>query len=73
MCFVQNFTDGRNSQMEDHVLLNIQVVECKPGETCFPALESQYYGMGLGWVFLQVICNIQLKNIDYNRILFVLL
>ena len=55
MCFVQKFTDGRNAQMENLVLLNIQVVECKREETCWPELESQYYGMGLGYVFFKVV------------------
>ena len=62
MCFVQKFKDGRNSQMDDHVLLNIQVIECKPDETCDPAMESQYYGWGLGYVFFYIICNIQIKE-----------
>jgi hypothetical protein len=48
--------------MDDHVLLNIQVIECKPDETCDPAMESQYYGWGLGYVFFYIICNIQIKE-----------
>ena len=37
--------------MKDHVHLNIQIVQCKPEETCYPAKESQFYGMGLGYVY----------------------
>ena len=55
MCFVdQNM--ARNSQMQDHVLLNIQIVRCKPDEICNPAKESQYYGRGLGYVFFHRNC-----------------
>ena len=51
MCFVTE-NMARNSQMQDHVLLNIQVIRCKPDEFCDPAKDSQYYGQGLGYVFL---------------------
>ena len=46
MCFVTQDM-GRNSMNQD-VLLNIQIVQCKPGEICEQQRESQYYGMGLG-------------------------
>ena len=48
MCFVTQDM-GRNSMNQD-VLLNIQIVRCKPGEICEQQRESQYYGMGLGYV-----------------------
>ena len=48
MCFVTQDM-GRNSMNQD-VLLNIQIVQCKPGEICEQQRESQYYGMGLGYV-----------------------
>ena len=51
MCFVTE-NMGRSSQMQDHVLLNIQIIGCKPDEFCNPAKESQYFGRGLGYVFL---------------------
>ena len=46
MCFVTQDM-GRNSMNQD-VLVNIQIVRCKPGEICEQQRESQYYGMGLG-------------------------
>ena len=49
MCFV-DVNMGRNSENQ-HVLGNIQIVQCKPNEICDPARESQYYGRGLGYVF----------------------
>ena len=56
MCFV-NFNMARSNQMQDHVLLNIQIVRCKPDEICDPASpdssESQYYGNDLGYVFFK--------------------
>ena len=48
MCFVTQDM-GRNSMNQD-ILMNIQVVQCKPGEICEQQRESQYYGMGLGYV-----------------------
>ena len=54
MCFVTQDM-GRNSMNQD-VLLNIQVVQCKPGEICEQQRESQYYGMGLGYVFFHHTC-----------------
>ena len=51
MCFVTE-NMARNSQMQDHVLMNIQIIRCKPDEFCNPAKESQYYGQGLGYVSL---------------------
>ena len=50
MCFVK-FNMARSNQMQDHVLLNIQIVRCKPDEICDPAKESQYLGHDLGYVF----------------------
>ena len=50
MCFV-NLNMARSNQMQDHVLLNIQIVRCKPDEICDPAKESQYLGHDLGYVF----------------------
>ena len=52
MCFV-NFNMARSNQMQDHVLLNIQIVQCKPDEICEPAKESQYLGHDLGYVFFK--------------------
>ena len=54
MCFV-DVNMGRNSENQ-HVLLNIQIVRCKPNEICNPAKESQYYGRGLGYVFFHHTC-----------------
>ena len=58
MCFV-NFNMARNNQMQDHVLLNIQIVRCKPDEICDPtspdSSESQYYGNDLGYVFFKAL------------------
>ena len=54
MCFVTQDM-GRNSMNQD-VLLNIQIVQCKPGEICEQQRESQYYGMGLGYVFFHHTC-----------------
>ena len=56
MCFV-NLNMARSNQMQDHVLLNIQIVRCKPDEICDPtspdSSESQYYGNDLGYVFFK--------------------
>ena len=56
MCFVK-FNMARSNQMQDHVLLNIQIVRCKPDEICDPtspdSSESQYYGNDLGYVFFK--------------------
>jgi len=47
MCFVDQ-TMAR-SQMKDKVLLNIQIIQCKPDEICNPTIpDSEYYGQGLG-------------------------
>ena len=54
MCFV-DVNMGRNSENQ-HVLGNIQIVQCKPNEICDPARESQYYGRGLGYVFFHHTC-----------------
>ena len=54
MCFVTQDM-GRNSMNQD-VLLNIQIVQCKPGEICEQQRESQYYGMGLGYVLIHRTC-----------------
>ena len=51
MCFV----DLNMGRRED-ILLNIQIIKCKPDEICDPARESQYYGHGLGYVFFHRTC-----------------
>ena len=56
MCFV-DLNMARNSENQD-VLMNIQIVKCKPDEICDPARESQYYGKGLGYVFFHCTCAI---------------
>ena len=56
MCFVK-FNMARSNQMQDHVLLNIQIVRCKPDEICDPAKESQYLGHDLGYVFFYYACH----------------
>ena len=61
MCFVEKFAEERNSQKDDLVLLNIQVVKCKSDESCDPAMETQYYGRGLGYVSFYV-HNLQYPN-----------
>ena len=50
MCFVGPKM-SRNSMRQDIVLLNIQIVRCECDEICYPARDSEYYGMGLGYVF----------------------
>ena len=53
MCFVDlNIYDRSNRD----ILLNIQIIQCKPDEICDPARESQYYGHGLGYVFFHRTC-----------------
>ena len=61
MCFV-NFNMARNQQMQDHVLLNIQIVRCKPDEICNPAEDSQYRGQDLGFVFFDYTCVIWMSH-----------
>ena len=67
MCFVGPKM-ARNSMRPDNVLLNIQIIRCKPAESCFPAEDSEYYGMGLGYVFFKIIytfiniCDIEMKE-----------
>ena len=50
MCFVPTFVDS-TARSQNLVLLNIQVVKCEYDEICSPAEDSEYYGMGLGYVF----------------------
>ena len=54
MCFVTQDMAPRSERHD--VLMNIQIVQCKPGEICDPARESQYYGRGLGYVFFHLTC-----------------
>ena len=68
MCFVGSKM-ARNSVRQDNVLLNIQIVQCKSGEMCLPAKDSEYNGMGLGYVFFLIIWTkifaiSKLNNID---------
>ena len=50
MCFVSGM--DRN-EIQD-VLMNIQIVQCKPDEICIPAKKSQY--KCLGYVFFYLTC-----------------
>ena len=50
MCFVPTFVDS-TARSQNLVLMNIQVVKCEYDEICSPAEDSEYYGMGLGYVF----------------------
>ena len=50
MCFVSTFVDS-TARSQNLVLLNIHVVKCEYDEICSPAKDSEYYGMGLGYVF----------------------
>ena len=49
MCFVPTFVDS-TARSQNLVLMNIQVVKCEYDEICSPAEDSEYYGMGLGYV-----------------------
>ena len=43
--------------MKDEILLNIQIIQCKPNEICNPTNpESKFYGYGLGYVYFHLIC-----------------
>jgi len=71
MCFVTE-NMGRSSQVQDHVLLNIQVIRCKPDEFCDPAKESQYNGQGLGTCKLGNVVDVAKANGNFKTLLQIL-